>query len=359
MKMKSNPLGMDRHMACRKYLVILTLVFLSSFLTSCGTNNAPTVSPSTSSVAGRDWYSSTLDAEFAPREGFLCVAFANRLWVIAGATGGSILFNDVWCSWDGSRWRQVLADAGSPGSGQFSQRGTSGVVFQNKMWVIGGGGADGSHNDVWSSSDGVSWNCVLPNAVSPGPNQFSPRGGNASLVYNDKIWVIGGGTYGNLTNDVWCSPDGVHWTQVLADSGSPGPNQFSRRFAHKCLVHQNKMWLIGGADSTYTALNDVWSSADGVSWTQVLPNTATPPSTQFSKRNQHACLEFDGAMWVIGGDGNDVWDSTDGLNWTRVTASANFPGRYDHCSVVFRNEMWVIGGFDSYIGLFNDVWHSP
>lgn len=65
-------------------------------------------------------------------------------------------------------------------------------------------------------------------------------------------------------------------------------------------------------------------------------------------------------MWVIGGRDspvyNDVWSSSDGIIWTQATAAAAFSARYLHSSVVFDNKMWVIGGDGG--GRKNDVWSS-
>src|SRR6185503_7075937 len=94
------------------------------------------------------------------------------------------------------------ADAGQPiptliwtestPAAAFSPRESFGAVaFAGKMWVIGGGDfGDGTSarffNDVWSSTDGATWTLVTGSAP------FSPRWGHTVTVFNDKIWVIGG-----------------------------------------------------------------------------------------------------------------------------------------------------------------------
>ena len=55
-------------------------------------------------------------------------------------------------------------------------------------------------------------------------------------------------------------------------------------------------------------------------------------------------------MWVIGGISNsgsaydDVWSSSDGINWTEVTGNAGWSGPYGHASLVYDNKMWGLGG---------------
>jgi hypothetical protein len=74
------------------------------------------------------------------------------------------------------------------------------VVFDGKMWVLGGDrifeGPSIAYNDVWCSSDGVNWTESDNNA------DWSARGGHASVVHDGKMWVLGGGD----KNDVWYTP---------------------------------------------------------------------------------------------------------------------------------------------------------
>ncbi|NRB40855.1 MAG: hypothetical protein HRU20_20690 [Pseudomonadales bacterium] len=219
------------------------------------------------------------------------------------------------------------------------------VVFKNKMWVIGGD--DGSSkNDVWSSSDGISWVQVTSSA------SFGKRYGHQSVVFNDRIWVLGGySPAGYNLSDVWSSSDGINWTQHAT------PSYAARQF-HQCLVFNDKLWVIGGFTGPGNA-SDVWSTSDGDTWTQVTASAA------FSARRMHQSVVFKNKMWLIGGnDGsaykNDVWSSSDGINWNQATASAGFSGREGHRSAVFDNKIWVFGGYSTANNgtNFDDVWYS-
>jgi hypothetical protein len=72
------------------------------------------------------------------------------------------------------------------------------VVFDEKMWVIGGF-ADSNKNDVWSSTDGISWTTATDEAA------FSGRDDHQSVVFDEKIWVIGGDDNLDRQNDIWYS----------------------------------------------------------------------------------------------------------------------------------------------------------
>jgi hypothetical protein len=82
---------------------------------------------------------------------------------------------------DGSTWTQATASAAWSDRGHHTS-----LVYDNKMWVIGGVGSGSRYNDVYSSTDGITWRQVTASAA------WSPRSSHASLVYNNKMWVMGG-----------------------------------------------------------------------------------------------------------------------------------------------------------------------
>ena len=204
-----------------------------------------------------------------------------------------------------------------------------------------------------------------------GSNKWKARRGHTSVVFNGKIWVMGGYDVDfNELNDVWSSPDGSTWTQVDAAA------DWKARFSHTSVVFDSKIWVMGGQRGfeLLTLYNDVWSSTDGSTWTQV------DAVADWKARSSHTSVVFDSKIWVMGGyDGtgtdyfNDVWSSTDGSTWTESTPPENAPkdttgedanwweAREDHTSVVFDpdgkgKKIWVMGGHDG--NLLNDVWSS-
>lgn len=117
---------------------------------------------------------------------------------------------------------------------------------------------DDYKNDVWSSTDGITW---TQETAAAG---FSGRRKHQLVVFDNKLWLIGGmgfpGFGGGPQNDVWSSADGVTWARET------GAAPFSPRSGHQALVFDNKLLVIGGIDANFEPLNDVWSSSDGVSW---------------------------------------------------------------------------------------------
>ena len=252
------------------------------------------------------------------------------------------------------RWEEVTAE----GSKWTARTRHTSVVFDGKIWVLGGDG-EKNLNDVWSSPDGATWTESTPPGIARkitsgnNKNWWGARYLHTSVVFQDKIWVLGGDGGKNL-NDVWSSPDGVNWTQVKTAA------KWAARNSHTSLVFKDKIWVLGGYGGKN--LNDVWSSPDGINWTQV--KTAAKWAARWGHTSVVFDLDGEKRIWVLGGRGkkelNDVWSSPDGVNWTQVKTAAKWAARRNHTSVVFdldgEKRIWVLGGYSG--GHRNDVWNS-
>jgi hypothetical protein len=80
---------------------------------------------------------------------------------------------------------------------------------------------------------------------------FSPRLGQASLFYNNQMWIFSGGEFNggdNSNNGTWNSQDGTHWSLVTANDPFQtvinGPVE--DRLGFSALVFNNRMWLLDG-----------------------------------------------------------------------------------------------------------------
>jgi hypothetical protein len=132
----------------------------------------------------------------------------------------------------------------------------TGMVFRSKIWMVAGrSNTDTFYDDVWSSSDGISWTASTVNA------EFGKRCRNTLLSFDEKMWLIGGDALSGLKNEVWNSSDGGTWTEVTNSAN------FSARSSHASAVFNNKMWVSGGYNGT-NYLSDVWNSTDGSTWTK-------------------------------------------------------------------------------------------
>jgi len=286
-----------------------------------------------------NWQEVTAAAGFSARRNHTSLIYDDKFWVISGFTTGNE--NDVWSSPDGITWTQAARTAVFP-----VRRVAASVVFDGKMWTIGGLGAS-PLADVWSSTDGATWT----ESTTIG-SQFSARYGHTLVVFDDgggdKMWLIGGWDDDTgYQDDVWSSPDGINWTEETATAG------FTARNGHSCVVLNSKMWVIGG-DAGGSTSDEVWSSPDGINWTE-----STAIGSKFLARSAHTSVVLNSKMWVIGGGGatlyDDIWSSPDGINWIEETETAGFSARSGHTSVVSMSQLWVISGIDSVV--LDDVWN--
>jgi hypothetical protein len=206
-------------------------------------------------------------------------------------------------------------------------------------------------NQAWSSTDGANWTCATKAAP------WKPRLGAGGVVFDGKMWVLGGleryfdGTERDLLNDVWCSTDGAHWTQATAKA------PWAQRAYHGAVVYDNKIWVFGGGNyrPAYLGYNDVWSSADGVRWTKVTDHAPWSPRIWFSS------VVYKDRIWVLGGwsdkpsvNWNDVWYTADGKHWKELRTKTIWSKRHEQSAYVFQDKLWIVAGNEW--PLVNDVW---
>jgi len=166
------------------------------------------------------------------------------------------------------------------------------------------------------------------------------------------MWVIGGYNGGEALNDAWSTSDGVQWTRQITLKPYPA------RYGHTCINCNNAfMLLLGGASSEN--YNDAWVSGDGKDWTEV------PVASNYTARRNHAALLYNDNIYIIGGQNNtnyldDVWKAgvsiSSAINWNRISTSA-YPARACHTALVYGGKMWIFGGYDG-SKIMNDVWWS-
>lgn len=308
------------------------------------------------------WVNVTSNAAWAPRDGAGGLVYDGKMWMIGGWNPGILTkkcSNDVWNSIDGANWVQIkpntFTETYDPET-DWEGRHTAGyVVYQDKMWIVGGDPLQGHYqSDVWNTTDGADWTHVNKNNPVP----WGPRALHHTLVFNDKIWVMGGQTMPQFApaaehfyNDIWNSTDGVNWTQVQTEGDMWSP----RGQIGNSVVFNGRMWILGGGTydtpgQTYRNFyNDVWSSADGIHWEKHIDNAPWYP------RQYHEVAVWDNKMWVMegwnGGNRNDVWYSEDGTNWHEVK---NTPWAPRHAATVYTYDdaLWMVAGNN----MGRDVW---
>jgi Kelch motif len=191
------------------------------------------------------------------------------------------------------------------------------------------------------------WSTVeseVPEQDSWIPSGFATSPG---VYFKDHIWLVGGSQIDpdNTSNIVWrLDPKKKVWQKV-------GAALWPSRMGHAVLVFQNKIWVMGGRDPSGNALNDVWA-CDGESgnWTRVSQETLWEPR----------CLCYptvwNKEIWLYGGASapfssklfKDLWSSADGKKWeqrklTNILGADEGP--VASCLVVFKDQLVLLGKF--------------
>lgn len=322
------------------------LFFNNGFLVACADNVMARINSSTSSgyAVGGAW-NNTFNAPWSGRRGHTTVVFRDNMYVIGGTYDGVNNLRDVWSTADGQNWTQCVAAA--PWGARTLQQA---CVFNNRLYIMGGTDSGVAYADVWVTDDGVTWSLITPTAQWPGRSAF------ALSVFNNGMYVLGGNSNVGVVNDVWFSTDGTNWVKVVT------PTIWAARTLHSSLVLGTKLFVFGGSAGG----REVWHTLDGSNWIQ---DTAAAFS---SARYGMATCVYNGLLWAVGGfDGGyltQVWSSPDGIAWTQLTAAYGGTGLLSATltafkappgnSVIDAPTLWLMGGSDVTPTFQNKIWWS-
>lgn len=165
--------------------------------------------------------------------------FQNKIWIIGGSDE-HIKYADVWNSSDGIVWNKV-ADSTNLGR----HDGSYFLHFKDKLFKLA--------EDVWTSSDGIHWTQICDTIAA---NIY----GYAPLIYDGQIWLIGCSRSGKFQSEVLHSKDGKIWFQQKTE--------WSPRGGAAVCVFNDKVFMTGGKyggqdpnnpyETEFIYSNDIW-----------------------------------------------------------------------------------------------------
>jgi hypothetical protein len=238
---------------------------------------------------------------------------------------------------------------------EFSRDGVKVVQIDNDFFCMGGWTPGFSYNDVYKSSNMVTWSRVA-DAGWTGRHTFGLEkiGSNVYVICGDHI---------NTAKDCWVTTDGTTWTQLTSNLNS----SFGTRTIYGTWNDGTYLYVAGGQSTDLahtTPFYDIWRSSDGITWTLVSNDSS---DTFLWEVLCGGIKYFNGAVYRVCGGvyGSGVFSkrvvkSTDGgVTWTTLT---DFPGagRYYNDLAVWDGKLWLVGGYDGGTGSGGnrkDIWY--
>jgi len=172
-------------------------------------------------------------------------------WVYGGCDDRTC-WKDVWCfDVETFQWThpEMTGDLPPP------CRAHTATLVDRRIFVFGGGEGATYFNSLYIL-DTITrrWHHVKPTTGALPP----PRRAHTTVLYQNCLYVFGGGTGERPLNDVWCMDVSVpiekmHWEEIIITEGpQPGPRGY-----HTANLVTNMMVVMGGSDGR-GSFNDVW-----------------------------------------------------------------------------------------------------
>lgn len=247
---------------------------------------------------------------------------------------------------------------------------SAGFVFNDgtgeKIYLMGG---DNGWSSIFTCDPRTGeWTSFTPSAtpLAGSTDKLLSRSGHACLVFNNKIWVIGGQIVDRNrgvvpTNDVWCSADGKHWDEVIASNPNSqflgeGLMQFG------AAVFNNQMWALGGLvldlvnmDDPYAIYPGAWFTGDGINWQQWKDgngNTSLPWYATSQVNNVASVGQY---LWANAAGNNSptpgMWFMDSSMTWRQ--SGDIMPKIIKTTAIASSKRVWLLGGYNYDVGGYN------
>jgi len=177
---------------------------------------------------------------------------------------------------------------------------------------------------------------TLENEKVPDRMQTSP-----AVCLRSRLWLVGGSMADTdlCSNEIWCYHMG-EWTKQQQVP-------WKARMGHACVVFNEKLWVLGGYDDTGRPLTDVWAAdltGEQLAWPK------EPCNAPWEARCMFAATAFNDRIWIYGGVNqpfgqpfDNVWNSGDGAAWQEYTINPP-EGKPIGCALqVIRGRLNLIG----------------
>lgn len=201
------------------------------------------------------------------------LAYDGKLWALGyNAAELPMYVDEVWSSSDGESWNVETEDAGW--DGMVIRNGA--VAYDGKMWVVAQGGT--SPRIIYNSEDGVLWTKVFEAGYVV---YYDCNSYDTTVVFDDKMWFFYNGIAYN-------SSDGENWNSSVFATGGMATLKASTG------VYEDQLWIMG-FDNSATSIFSYYDIS-GASWTNAIEEMAVP-EVSTSTTNSTASFTLGDKLW--------------------------------------------------------------
>lgn len=183
------------------------------------------------------------------------------------------------------------------------------------------------NNQIWKSIDaGRSWTYVKTET-------HLNRALNSNCMFNDKIYI-----FDVLDNNVGYSADGENFTYVsTTKTFYTGGTSF---------VINDKLWHMGGWTGS-TRDDEIWSSADGITWFKETEETVLGGFNDAQSVSDGSCVYIMGGYWLSRGlPSKKVWKTCNGVDWELINSNPDFTVATDLILFSYNSYYFIYGGYN-------------
>lgn len=187
-----------------------------------------------------NWKTIAAESNLPKRFFYHPFVFNNRIWIIGGSDANKS-YNDVWSSADAVQWTKEADNIAVAPGNHFHI-----LHFKGKLILL-------DNNKVWSSDDAIHWTLLTDKIVDAKLFGYTP------IVFDNKIWLLGCNRNQQFSTEILVSSDGIHFDAL----DSP----WSPRGGIAAAVYNDKLYITGGkyggfkegtTETEFVYSNDVW-----------------------------------------------------------------------------------------------------
>ncbi|CAL1285269.1 unnamed protein product [Larinioides sclopetarius] len=289
-----------------------------------------------------------------PRSGHRIVAVGGNVYSLGGYTPfieentlSHVLFKELWRYNCASKTWKLLET-----TGKMPERLAShcAVVVDNHMVAFGGTGIPfgetSSNSTHICNLDTLEWTLLETTGDKP-VEQY----GQAMLVHDKKMYVVGGTTGFAYSIDVHCLDLETKEWKVLGKRDRPSYDwEPEPRYRLEIAMHENQIFVFGGgtASESFDFKEVPVFNIDNCSWKKVSTSSEFP-----EPRRCHGCVQMGTDVYICGGfDGSvafaDIWKfDLDTFQWKKLSVTLPTPIYFHSAAVSQAGQLFVFGGVDS------------